>query len=150
MKLKLSSRLREAFSIVEVLIGMAVAGIVFVSLYAGISAAFGVLQMTRENLRATQIMVEKMETIRLYNWQQLNETGFIPQTFTAPYHPLGDGDGGLLFSGKLVITNAPFNHTYAEDVRLIRVELNWTSGRVERKREMSTLVTRNGLQNYIY
>jgi len=44
--------------------GMAIAGIVVFSLYAGINFGMFNLQMSRENLRATQIMLEKVETLR--------------------------------------------------------------------------------------
>src|SRR5687767_14388252 len=61
----------RAFSIIEVLVALAIAGVLFTSLYAGISAGFVVIETARENLRATQIMVEKLETIRLYTWEQI-------------------------------------------------------------------------------
>ena len=57
-----------AFSMIEILVAMVVLGIMFVSLYSGFSSGFAVVQLARENLRATQILQEKMETIRLYTW----------------------------------------------------------------------------------
>ena len=48
---------------VEVLVAVSLVGIMFVSLYSGISSGFAVVQLARENLRATQILQEKMETI---------------------------------------------------------------------------------------
>ena len=54
-----------AFSLVEVMIGMAIVGVTFVSLYGGMTYGFSSVRMSLENLRATQILVEKMETIRL-------------------------------------------------------------------------------------
>jgi hypothetical protein len=32
----------------------------------------------------------------------------------------------------------------------VTVEVNWVSGEVPRHRQMSTLVSKNGLQNYVY
>lgn len=141
---------RHAFSLVEVLVAMAIVGITFVSLYTGISSGFGVLSVARENLRATQVLLEKMETLRLYNWSQINSNGFIPPTFTAPYYPRGNTNSGLVYQGTMTITNAPATETYSNDLRVVILKVSWTSGRVVRQREMQTLVSRYGLQNYIY
>src|SRR6266508_4273052 len=59
---------RLAFAIAEVLVSVALMAIVFVSLYLGMSSGFAVTKLSRENLRATQIMLERLEGIRLYNW----------------------------------------------------------------------------------
>lgn len=145
----------RAYSLVEVLVAMAITGIVFVSLYAGFSSGFAIIQLARENLRATQILVEKMETIRLYTWDQLNDPDFIPPTFEAPYYPLGGGstNAGIIYSGRLTLTNASFSGTspsYASNLREVRVEVTWNSNGIQRRREMKTLVAENGLQQYIY
>jgi prepilin-type N-terminal cleavage/methylation domain-containing protein len=140
----------SAFTLVEVLVAMALVGITFVSLYTAISSGFAVINVARENLRATQILLEKMETLRLYNWNQINSNGFIPPTFTAPDSPLGNTNSGLMYQGTMTITNAPASETYSNDLRVVILQVSWTSGRVLRQREMQTLVSRYGLQNYIY
>src|SRR2546430_1315767 len=78
---------RSGFTLIEALVGFAVAGIAMFTLYAGITYGVAVTQATRENLRATQLIMEKFETIRLYTWEQMNgSNGFvIPQTFTETY-----------------------------------------------------------------
>lgn len=134
---------------IEALVAMAIFGISFFSLYAGISQGFSIIGNARENLRATQIMVEKMETIRLYSWYQLNTSGFIPATFTEAYKPNG-GDDGLTYQGRLTISAGPNDVTYNADLRLVRIDLSWTSGGRTHNRSMNTYVTKHGLQNYIY
>ena len=52
----------------------AILGVVATSLYGAFTAGFFVIQSTRENLRATQIMVQKMEAIRLLTWSQVGDT----------------------------------------------------------------------------
>ena len=64
----------------EVLVAVAIIGTVFVSLYLGMTQGFAIVQVARENLRATQILQEKTEIIRLYTWDQINTAGFIPPT----------------------------------------------------------------------
>ena len=166
----ISKRRTSAFSLTELLIATAITSIAFVSLYSGIASSFGVLSVARENLRANQIMVEKLETIRLYNWDQINSNGFIPPTFTAPFFPtvitnvLGknpDGStsyttytngshGGVTYFGQVSITNAPVSPQYASSMRLVTVDLVWTNGNVARQRSMQTLISANGLQDYIF
>ena len=60
-----------AYTLVEVMIGVAIMSTGLASLCLGFSQGFTVIQVARENLRATQILQEKMETIRLFTWNQL-------------------------------------------------------------------------------
>ncbi len=154
MKLKLklkAGRLGAGFTLVEVMIGVAVMAVMFISLYLGFTQGFAVIQLARENLRATQVLQEKMETVRLYTWDQLNTAGFIPATFTAPFYATGtQSTGGLIYNGTVSISNPAMAESYAGDMKQIDVQLTWTSGSVQRLRTMRTLVSRYGLHNYIY
>src|SRR5205823_1561848 len=95
----------KAYTLAETMVAVAVIGIMFVALYGGISSGFRVMQLTRENLRATQILVERMEVIRLYRWDQLTNSGYIPQNFVDYYYPAGaaQGAGGITYTGTLSI-----------------------------------------------
>lgn len=95
INLRSSQRRREqaGVTLIEALVSMGIFGVGFFSLYAGMSMGFSVIGNARENLRATQIMVEKMETIRLYSWDQINTPGFIPAAFTDYYFPADDAGG---------------------------------------------------------
>ena len=159
-----------AFSLVEVIVCTAIVSIALVSLYGGISSGFAVINVARENLRGNQVLVEKLETIRLYNWDQINSNGFIPATFTAPFFPSvitnlvgtnADGSlkyanytnntgGGLTYFGTVTITNAPFTTPYSTNLRMVTVSLVWTNSNVPRHRQMQTLISANGLQDYIF
>jgi hypothetical protein len=128
----------------------AIVSVGFLSLYAAIAYGFAAVQVSRENLRATQVILEKLETLRLYSWDQINTPGFVPATFEAPFNPATNANCGFIYRGKVAITNAPIGEAYSNDMRLVWVTLDWTSSRVSRSREMGTLVSRYGLQNYIY
>lgn len=128
---------------------LAVFGVVFISLYAGISTGLGIIRSSREDLRATQVMLEKMETLRLYSWDQVVQPGFIPATFSAPFWP-ADGTNGLQYHGTMTITNVPFTESYSADLRQVVVMVNWDSGNLIHRRQMRTMIARHGLQNYIY
>lgn len=135
----------------EVSISMAVLGTLILSLVSGFTAGFFTMQLARENQRATQIMLEKMETIRLYSWDQINDPDFIPRTFTAAYDPnAAEGNRGIDYQGTMVITNAPVSPGYADSMRMVLVTLNWKTGNLDRTRSFSSLISRDGLQNYIY
>lgn len=162
MKIKLSllSRLRRkvaAFSLVEAVVGMGLLGTVVGALLTGFTSGFFTMQMARENLRATQILLEKMETIRLYSWDDLtntnyNNTGkpFIPATFEAHYDPQSTNSPGITYYGTMTIVNAPINATYKTDMKLVTVKVKWKTGDINREREFSSYIARYGLQDYVY
>ena len=155
-----------AFSLVEVVFSMALVSILFVSLYGGIASGFSLVNLARENLRANQIIVEKMETLRLYSWDQINSNGFIPTTFTANFFPsvitnvTDNGqtnlstfaNAGIKYYGTMLITNvdAGSSSNYASTLRQCTVSLNWTNAGIPRTRSLSTYVSQNGMQNYVY
>jgi hypothetical protein len=150
-----SARYNSAFSLVEIAVCVGIMSVIFVSLYGGIASGFGLVNLARENLRANQIIIEKMETIRLYNWDQINSNGFIPPTFTAQFFPpastsTNSAGAGLTYYGILTLTNAPVSAAYATNMLMVTVSLTWTNGNLPRTRELQTLVSKNGMQNYIY
>ena len=141
---------RWAFTLVEVMVGVIILAVGIASLYLGFSQGFAVIQSARENLRATQILQEKMETIRLFDWNQIT-TAPSRTNFTASFYPLAtSGNQGIAYTGTRIITNAPVAESYSNDLRLIIFQLTWTSGNVQRQREMRTLVSQYGLHNYVF
>ena len=149
-----SGRLRPrcaAFSLVEVSVAMSVIGTAVVALFSGFTSGFFTMEMARENLRATQIMLEKTETLRLYNWDQVNDPGFITTSFVAPYDPNATNlTTGIIYNGTVTISPSPVPTTYSGDMRMVTVALNWKTGKLNRNRSFTTYIARNGLQNYIY
>jgi Tfp pilus assembly protein PilV len=147
----------RAYTVVEVLVAVFVLTIMIISLYGGFSAGFAVVQLARENMRATQIMVQRLETMRLYNWEQVrNTSNFLKPTFLDSYDP-SSPNAGTLYSGY-VSTNAPAvgNAPYSTNMRTVTVTLFWTNYQhgsmrtIVRQRQMQTHVARYGMQNYLY
>ena len=150
---KCGRRLEAAFSLVEVTMGAGVLGIMALSIFAGISSGFSVVQTDRENLRATQILEEKMEVVRLFNWDQvINLPGYIPTSFTEQFYPPSgtNGGGGFYYTGTVSVANAPITESYSNELRMIQVQVTWTSNGVRHQRAMTTFVAEYGLQKYIY
>ncbi len=140
---------RSAFTIVEAVIGAAFVGIVFFALYSGMTAGFNMLRLARETVGANQVLTEKFETIRLYNWDQINSNNFIPKTFVVPI------DAALArssqnYSGTVTIANAPITEAYSNDMRLVTVSVSWMCGNRVVTRSRQSFVARYGLQDYVY
>ena len=143
-----------AFALAEVLVAVLVLAIIAVAFYGALSSGFSVAQTTREDLRATQILMQKAEAIRLCTWDQL--TNF---TFQEVYDPTAptNTSAGVVYSGTVTdgaATNIPNSAAYAGNMRLITLTVGWTNynGRapVAHTRQMQTQVARYGLQNYIW
>lgn len=144
-------KLVAAFSLVEVSVAMGIIGTASVALFSGFTTGFFTMQMARENLRATQIMIERTETLRLYSWDQITLPDFIQPTFTEKYDPnAASGAQGLTYSGTVRIDPVPIATAYSGDMRMVTVSINWKTGEIHRNRSFTTYIARNGLQNYIY
>lgn len=143
---------QSAFTLVEVMVASTLIGIMVLAFMGSFSTCFQNIQLDRENSRAAQILLEKTELLRLYNWDQIvgNDTNtVVPATFSMPFYP-DNNNGGILYTGTVLITNAPVTETYSNDMRFVTINLTWKSGNVQRTRTMSSYVSKYGLQNYIY
>jgi len=133
--------------------GVLVMSIVVVSLFTGVSSGFGLVKLAREDLRATQIMLQRLETLRLYTWSQFTNAAYFSTNNSVEYYdPAGQptGSGGTVYTVSTAITTNTPAASYGPDMRQVTVEVSWMSGKINRKREMSTYVARYGAQNYIY
>jgi Tfp pilus assembly protein PilV len=142
--------LARGSTIVEVVVALFLIKLLVLAVYGAISTGITTVRMARENLRATQILVEKMEAIRLYNWEQLDST-FIAPTFVSNYDvKAADTNAGVLFHGTVSIEPADVGTSYSDSMKQVTVRLDWKTGKISRSRELITLVARSGIQNYIY
>lgn len=150
-----------AFAMIEVLIGVMIMGIMLVSLYAGISSGFAVTKTARENLRATQIMIERMEGIRLFTWNQLCYSNWVPTNVTTSYYPAVGTNSAAGTIYRCLTTVGPVtlspSATYSDKMRSIVMTVYWTNyygrgltNQLVRSRSMTTYTALNGVQNYIY
>ncbi len=144
---------QSAFTLTEVLVALLVVSIVVVSLYTGVSSGFALVKLAREDLRATQIMLQRVEALRLYTWSQFTDpTYFSTNNCVAYYDPAGqvNGAGGAAYTVSTTITADTPPASYSPDMRRVTVQVSWLSGPITRRREMSTYVARYGMQNYIF
>jgi hypothetical protein len=144
---------QQAFTLIEALVAMLMAAVMFTSLYAGLAYGFRVIQMARENTRATQIMLEHMEICRLYKWTDLTNTaGFLnTNAILVPYYAVGGTNSSIMYTSRVILEPVTIGTTYASDMRKLTIRLDWCPmGNTNRTRLMSTYVTRNGLQSYVW
>ncbi|HWX19616.1 MAG TPA: type II secretion system protein [Candidatus Binatia bacterium] len=148
------------YTFIEVLVATAILGFAGASVYWGLAAGNSLIQCTRENLRATQVMVQKMEAIRLLTWSQVGDTNnYLTSNFVEVYDPLGstNSSGGAKYRCYVSASTPAVGElpeAYRTNMRTITVTLYWTNysgaAAVVHKREMQTRVARNGMQNYIW
>jgi type II secretory pathway pseudopilin PulG len=145
---------RAAFTLVEVMVSALIGTVIFTALFYGLSQGIFIAQVDRENLRATQIMVGKLECIRLCKWgdtnsTQLFDTGYVPTTFVDYFYPssLGNSSNGVVngvtYSGTITIqtnrsggsgnftyygttTNTVAPPSYSNQMALVTVTLTWS------------------------
>lgn len=143
-----------AFSLVEVMIAVLVLAVLSSAYYAGLSSGFGFIKSSREDVRATQILTQQLEAVRLCTWSELRN-----YSFQQVYDPLSSVTQarGVTYFGTVSIGNAsaiPNSASYAPDMRLVTVTLSWTNLNgtmpIAHTRQMQTQVARYGLQSYIW
>jgi prepilin-type N-terminal cleavage/methylation domain-containing protein len=144
----------QGFTLVEVMMAMAVTGIMLVVLHGGLAYGFKQVQLAREDERATQILAERMEVVRLLSWDQLvNLPGYVPTNFTESYsvfNPSNAPARAQMYTGTVSVVTAPISESYSNDLLLIQLTLAWQSGGLTHQRTMTTFSSRYGLQNYVY
>ena len=134
---------------IEVVFAMAIVGILVVALYGAIAASTSWVRLCQENETVTQIMSEKLETIRLYNWDQINSNGFVQTSFTVGIDPL-QVNSTPYYTGTVVIAQQPVAESYKTSLAKVTVNVAWQSGSRPQSRSMNTFVAKYGLQTYIY
>lgn len=146
-------RSESAFTVAEVVVASGIIGISCISLLIALSMGFSTVQATREDLRATQIMVQKMETLRLYNWTELQASNYIKPTFSTYFDPTKSN--GVIYVGQITLTtptNLPAN--YNDQMYAVTVSVCWTNyvrgQEIVHNREMQTYAALYGIQNYVY
>lgn len=155
----LPPRSREGVTLIELMVSVVIISILFVALYQGMTFGTISLSRSREDQRATQVLLDKIEIMRLYSWDQINSNGFIPATFTEPFSygisnqtlVIGyTNQPGFYFYGTIEITAPPFTNAYSSSMKQVNITLKWTNSGLERERSMSTFVSEKGLQKYVY
>jgi len=153
---KRTGRFSGGFTLVEIICAVAVAAIMISVLFRTFTMGFSILKVTREDLRATQILLQKTEAFRLFTWPQLTNC---PTAFTEYYYPAGttNGSAGTLYYGTInatgTATNIPDTAPYKANVHLITITVSWTNDfaghQVGHTRMMQTMNAFGGMESYL-
>ena len=169
-------RRRAGFTLVEVVMGLALIGVCVGGVASGIMFGLKRAKNAQEELRATQIIAEKFEALRLYTWDQLKyaadfddpedaadafdpddphstgdePTDFVtPSTFTVPFTVGATNTGDLVYSGAFDASMAAVSETYSNDLIQVTVSLTWPRHGATQSCSATTFFSRYGLQNNI-
>src|SRR5437879_8323855 len=96
-------QLRYGFTLVEAIVAIGAGAFMLTALYSGLTFGFATVKLAREDLRATQIMLQRVETLRLSNFAAI-QTG----TFTDYFDPTGatNASSGAMYTITIKIGRA--------------------------------------------
>ena len=143
----------SGFTFVETMVSMLTGAVMLAALYASFAFGYGAVKLAREDLRATQILLQQMETLRLTSFAAIQ-----PGTNTDYFDPTGltNGCAGAVYT-ITVTTNAPTSSDmpvqpvyYMSKMRKVTVTATWTNANQLRTRSLITYASQAGIQNYIY
>jgi len=141
------------FTLMETVVAILLTGILLPPLFTGLSFAFSSMQAMRENLRATQIIVQRMESIRLAPYKTLQNPAAYPATSTEYYSPSSkaSGNGGTAYTVAYNWAPGPSSlpPSFRTNMVLVTVTASWKSGNAQRTRSMQSYVARYGIQRYV-
>jgi prepilin-type N-terminal cleavage/methylation domain-containing protein len=141
-------REHAAFTLVEVAVAMLVIGVLVVALYSLIATNVSMVRLCAENQTATQILTEKLEAVRLYNWDQICSNGFVPTNFTVALSP-NNSTSPTYYTGRVSLVEAPITESYKTNLLHVTVTLDWKTGERLQTRSMNSYVAKYGMQSYI-
>lgn len=151
MKIHRGNLNTEGTTLVDVIMAIAIIGIMCAGLVGSLTYGFFVMGNARENQRATQVMLEKLESVRLYSWDQIHSNNFVPPTFTDVYDPQAQsGQQGITYYGTLTTNTVTLGNTINSNMVSMTVALRWTNRSIPHFRTVTTYVAKNGIQNYVY
>jgi len=147
MRIHLAKQFNRGVTLVEVVMATVIIAVTGAAVISSINYGLLVIRIARENQRATQVMLERLESIRLYSWDQVNSNGFIPAAFTVGIDP-SVANSLPYYTGTVTIVQAPIAESYQTNLLQITVEVNWVSCQRLQTRTMSSFFSKYGLQTY--
>src|SRR5690242_15213005 len=81
------------FTLLECIMAISIGGIMFTGLYAGFTQGIRTMGVARQDLRATEIILQRLERVRLCSYSQVTDTSINPATSTEYYNPAAPTNG---------------------------------------------------------
>ena len=142
----------SGFTLAEAMVCVAIGAVLVTALYGGITFSYSTIKLSREDLRATQLLVEQMENLRLTQYTSLGNV-----TTNVPF---GNGSTGNFYkisistavpaASDFLVPGASGPAVYYTNAMLrITATATWTNGNIQRVRSLQTFAAKNGIQSYI-
>lgn len=131
----------KGFTLVELIIGMALLGMIFAGAFSGIKTGFDVLEEARDQTRVAQMLQSELERLRTLNWNDLT---------ALPAQSNIQLEGALAQAYRNRYTFTREISSPGSDRRMVTVTASWTNSGRDRALTMTTLYAKNGLYDYYY
>lgn len=122
----------EGFSLIEVLIAMAILGIMSMTLIAVLVHGFNLLSRTKQITLATQVCQEQVELIRNKPFDSILNLGTTYANDKLTSLPDGQGTQAL-------------ESSVGADIRKLTVSVSWSFRGQTMRKDVVTLITRSGI-----
>jgi hypothetical protein len=133
------------------MVGFLILGVTVAALCGGFSFGFNTIKLSQEDVRADQILVQKLESLRVYSWTDVVKPGFIATNFTA-YYSNSNAVRGITYSGTMSISpfvpSASSPEAYSNTLKQVTATVTWFSGGLSHTRTMMTLFSTNGISTF--
>jgi hypothetical protein len=139
------------FALLEIAAAAGLGTLMLLALYLCFVTGFAIVRNSRENLRATQVIVERLEDIRHCAFSQITNSIYNPPRFTAAYDPK-QRDGGLIYHGTITSDVPPIGSVpdvFRANVLMVTVGVSWTSGSICHTQSMRTLIPQDGFEGCV-
>ena len=131
------------------MVGFLILGITIAALCGGFSFGFNTIKLSQEEVRADQILVQKLESLRVYNWTNVIN-GYVTTNFPA-YYSTSNAVHGVTYN--VGVSVSPFVpsaslESYSNTLRQVTARVSWFSEGMNHTRTMMTLVSTNGIATF--
>ena len=142
------------FTLAEAMISVLIGAIMLTALYSSFSFGFATVKLAREDLRATQILVERLEIMRLTSFSDIQKN----DTIVEYYDPNGLTNSTSGAGYTVTITSKAPNPSdmpvqpvyYMGKMLKITATATWTNSNQLRSRTLQTYSAQSGIQSYVY
>lgn len=132
----------SGFTLVEVMVAAVLLLLILSAGFGALSRGMRLIELSRDETRASQILQSEIEWLRTYHWTALNalpaESVYSPvDLFTSAY------------ADRYEITRAITTRSSTQ--RRVTMQVAWTDNRgMDHVREYMTLISKDGLYDYYY